>query len=71
MKNVERINIIMWYMGTILSTIGFGALLYGVSDASSKGWTNREIIAFLSISVITLLIFAFYSLKWSMKQCNK
>ena len=30
--------------GAILSTIGFGALLYGFSSAGSKGWSSAEVI---------------------------
>ena len=29
----------------ILSTVGFGSLLYGFSDAGNEGWANTEVIA--------------------------
>lgn len=49
--------------GVTISTIGFGTLLYGVSETSSKGWNNPEVIAFLIISFISLTVFVFYALK--------
>ncbi|UUZ90946.1 DHA2 family efflux MFS transporter permease subunit [Paenibacillus sp. P25] len=33
--------------GAILSTIGFGGLLYGFSEAGSKGWSSLIVVGFL------------------------
>src|SRR5699024_2617879 len=41
----------------ILSTLGFGGLLYGFSIAGSVGWTALETIISLTIGIITLSIF--------------
>lgn len=49
--------------GVMLSTIGFGALLYGVSNVSSKGWGSLHVYGFLIISVIALFLFVFSSLR--------
>ncbi|MBM7585132.1 EmrB/QacA subfamily drug resistance transporter [Bacillus pakistanensis] len=43
--------------GIILSTLGFGGLLYGFSSAGSLGWTSTEVITTLIIGVITLILF--------------
>ncbi|UXU54712.1 DHA2 family efflux MFS transporter permease subunit [Staphylococcus agnetis] len=43
--------------GIIFSTIGFGALLYGFSEAGNKGWGSFEIIAMLIIGVIFITAF--------------
>ncbi len=49
--------------GVILSTIGFGSLLYGVSNISSKGWDSPHVYAFLITAVIALTIFVFYAIR--------
>jgi len=46
----------------VFSTIGFGTLLYGISDASTDGWTSLKVLAFIGVGVISLLIFAFIEL---------
>ncbi|UQZ84790.1 Multidrug export protein EmrB [Paenibacillus konkukensis] len=43
--------------GAIFSTIGFGALLYGFSEAGSKGWTDVLVVCSFIIGVIFLLLF--------------
>ncbi|WP_419158082.1 DHA2 family efflux MFS transporter permease subunit [Rossellomorea sp. BNER] len=43
--------------GIILSTLGFGGLLYGFSSAGSLGWTSIEVITTLIIGIITLGLF--------------
>ena len=39
------------YRGIVYSTIGFGALLYGFSEAGNKGWGSTEIIIMFIIGV--------------------
>lgn len=58
LKNVaERIypKIDIW--GVILSTIGFGTLLYGFSSAGSKGWSSAEVVISFAIGVVSLTLF--------------
>ncbi|MBY7665374.1 DHA2 family efflux MFS transporter permease subunit [Staphylococcus agnetis] len=43
--------------GIIFSTLGFGALLYGFSEAGNKGWGSFEIIAMFIIGVIFITAF--------------
>ncbi|MDA8443106.1 MAG: DHA2 family efflux MFS transporter permease subunit, partial [Peptococcaceae bacterium] len=43
--------------GAVLSTIGFGGLLYGVSEAGNKGWGNDIVLSALGIGVVALIIF--------------
>ena len=41
------------YRGIVYSTIGFGALLYGFSEAGNKGWGSTEIvIMFINLEVL-------------------
>ncbi|WP_226579557.1 DHA2 family efflux MFS transporter permease subunit [Halobacillus litoralis] len=41
----------------ILSSIGFGGLLYGFTLAGNQGWTSVDTIAVLGIGAVTLTIF--------------
>ena len=46
----------------ILSTIGFGALLYGFSEAGGEGWTSIEVIVTLSVGVVAVGLFSWRQL---------
>lgn len=50
-------------LSVILSTIGFGALLYGFSSAGSLGFSSAIVISSLIIGVITIVIFTFRQLR--------
>ncbi|WP_085523754.1 DHA2 family efflux MFS transporter permease subunit [Tuberibacillus sp. Marseille-P3662] len=41
----------------ILSSLGFGSLLYGFSSAGNNGWSSTEVIIALIVGVITLGLF--------------
>ena len=63
LKNVaERTypKIDIW--GAILSTIGFGALLYGFSSAGGKGWSSAEVIVSIVVGVVSLILFTWRQL---------
>ncbi|UDI77629.1 DHA2 family efflux MFS transporter permease subunit [Staphylococcus taiwanensis] len=45
------------YQGIVYSTIGFGALLYGFSEAGNKGWGSAEIVTMFIIGVVFILLF--------------
>ncbi|WP_144462328.1 DHA2 family efflux MFS transporter permease subunit [Siminovitchia fortis] len=47
----------------ILSSIGFGSLLYGFSTAGDKGWDAPEVYGTIVIGVIALVIFVVRQLK--------
>lgn len=49
--------------GVILSTLGFGGLLYGFSDAGRDGWDSATVIACLAVGAASLLIFIVRSLR--------
>ncbi|MDR6121433.1 DHA2 family lincomycin resistance protein-like MFS transporter [Bacillus sp. SLBN-46] len=42
----------------ILSTIGFGGIVYGVSVAGEYGWTSTTVFGTIIIGVVALIIFA-------------
>jgi DHA2 family multidrug resistance protein len=49
--------------GVILSTIGFGVLLYAIQRGSSLGWGSGEVITLLVIGGIALLAFIIVELR--------
>ncbi|RIE02733.1 DHA2 family efflux MFS transporter permease subunit [Cohnella faecalis] len=44
-------------LGVIFSTIGFGGLLYGFSDAGSAGWDSPVVITCLVVGTLSLVLF--------------
>lgn len=50
-------------LSLILSSIGFGALLYGFSSAGDKGWSVPEVYGTIIIGVISLVIFILRQLR--------
>ncbi|NBD25131.1 DHA2 family efflux MFS transporter permease subunit [Paenibacillus glycinis] len=58
LKNVaERTYPKIDILGVVLSTIGFGVLLYGFSSAGSKGWSSAEVIVSLAAGLLALILF--------------
>ena len=45
-------------ISAILSTIGFGSLLYGFSSVGDKGWLSREVLGFLIVGIIFIVLFS-------------
>ncbi|MGG0168288.1 DHA2 family efflux MFS transporter permease subunit [Bacillus tropicus] len=44
-------------LSVLLSTIGFGCILYGFSSAGSKGWSNSVVISTIIIGLIVTMLF--------------
>lgn len=51
------------FASVILSTFGFGGLLYGVSTASSAGWDDPIVLTTLIVGAVSLVIFVVRQLK--------
>ncbi len=51
------------YFSLVLSTIGFGGLLYGFSSAGENGWSNPIVIATFIIGIIGVILFVLRQLK--------
>lgn len=47
----------------LLSTVGFGLILYGFSSAGSKGWDDAVVILCLSIGVVITALFSLRQIK--------
>jgi len=64
MKNVTRTSMTKLDMaGVVFSTIGFGGLLYGFSDAANDGWGSPRVIASLAAGILFLILFIWRELK--------
>lgn len=50
-------------LSIILSTLGFGGLLYGFSTAGNSGWTSMQVVLSLLIGALALVWFIFRQLK--------
>ncbi|OCT16343.1 MFS transporter [Paenibacillus pectinilyticus] len=44
-------------LGVIFSTLGFGGLLYGFSDAGADGWNSSTVVTCLIIGAVALILF--------------
>jgi len=50
-------------LSVVLSTIGFGALLYGFSRAGSLGWSDLEVVSTIGVGVLALALFSWKQFK--------
>ena len=58
LKNVtERSKPTFDTLGFITSTLGFGGLLYGFSEAGNKGWESGEVRVSLILGVVFIILF--------------
>ncbi|MEH7415410.1 DHA2 family efflux MFS transporter permease subunit [Neobacillus drentensis] len=53
----EKVNLRLDFLSVILSSIGFGGILYGFSSAGSKGWDSPEVYGTIMIGIISLFLF--------------
>lgn len=49
-------------LSVVLSTVGFGALLYGFSRAGTEGWSSAEVLVSLVAGVLALVLFTWRQL---------
>jgi EmrB/QacA subfamily drug resistance transporter len=50
-------------LSVALSTIGFGALLYGFSRTGSLGWSDMEVLSTMSVGIFALVLFSWKQMK--------
>jgi EmrB/QacA subfamily drug resistance transporter len=63
LKNVsERVNTKIDAASVALSTVGFGALLYGFSRAGSEGWSSTEVLVTIAAGIVALASFTWRQL---------
>jgi len=58
LKNVTKVTKPKFDMlSIVLSTIGFGGLLYGFSDAGTDGWGSTMVLSCLVVGTLSLILF--------------
>ncbi|MGE7988198.1 DHA2 family efflux MFS transporter permease subunit [Lysinibacillus fusiformis] len=50
-------------VSVLLSTIGFGLILYGFSNAGSHGWDDKVVISTIIVGIVTIAIFCLRQIK--------
>ncbi|HDR7735884.1 TPA: DHA2 family efflux MFS transporter permease subunit [Bacillus thuringiensis] len=64
LRNVsDRIKTKLNILSVILSTIGFGALIYGFSQAGSLGWSDIEVAGTITVGILALVLFSWKELR--------
>jgi EmrB/QacA subfamily drug resistance transporter len=53
----EKVDIKLDFLSMILSSVGFGSLLYGFSSAGTKGWDSPWVYGMIALGVVSLVIF--------------
>ncbi|WP_338787015.1 DHA2 family efflux MFS transporter permease subunit [Metabacillus sp. FJAT-53654] len=53
----EKVDIRLDIFSLLLSSIGFGGILYGFSSAGSKGWASPQVYLTIIVGIISLLSF--------------
>ncbi len=66
----EHVDVHLDIFSLLLSSLGFGGLLYGFSSAGSKGWDSPYVYGTLIIGVITLVWFILRQIKQEQPMLN-
>lgn len=66
----EKINKRLDFLSLILSSIGFGGLLYGFSSAGAKGWDSPYVYGTITAGVIALIWFILRQSKFESPMLN-
>jgi len=66
----EHVDVHLDTFSLLLSSLGFGGLLYGFSSAGSKGWDSPHVYGTLIIGVVTLVWFILRQLKLKQPMLN-
>ncbi|MFE8697177.1 DHA2 family efflux MFS transporter permease subunit [Cytobacillus sp. FJAT-53684] len=66
----EKVDIHLDIFSLLLSSIGFGGILYGFSSAGSKGWDSPLVYGTIAIGVISLVWFILRQLKLERPMLN-
>ncbi|WP_042456975.1 DHA2 family efflux MFS transporter permease subunit [Neobacillus dielmonensis] len=59
----EKLTMHLDFVSLLLSSIGFGGILYGFSTASSKGWDSPQVYGAIIIGVVSLAVFILTQLR--------
>ncbi|MBM7694105.1 EmrB/QacA subfamily drug resistance transporter [Peribacillus deserti] len=65
-----KVSIKLDFFSVLLSSVGFGGLLYGFSSAGSKGWDSPYVYSTITIGAIALAWFIFRQLRQEQPMLN-
>lgn len=57
-------------LSVVLSTIGFGGVVYGVSVGGDLGWTSTTVLGTIIVGLIALILFAIRQMKMAQPMLN-
>ncbi|MGD6942328.1 DHA2 family efflux MFS transporter permease subunit [Cytobacillus gottheilii] len=66
----EKVHLRLDIVSVILSSAGFGGILYGFSSAGSKGWDSLHVIIPLAVGVVSLVTFIIRQHKQTVPMLN-
>jgi EmrB/QacA subfamily drug resistance transporter len=66
----DKIDLRLDFFSVLLSSLGFGGLLYGFSSAGKKGWDSPEVYLTLVIGLVSLVWFILRQLKQEKPMLN-
>ncbi|PLR79844.1 MFS transporter [Bacillus canaveralius] len=66
----DKVELRLDFVSLLLSSAGFGGLLYGFSSAGSKGWDSPQVYGTLTIGAVSLLVFILRQLKQDRPMLN-
>ncbi|WP_059172623.1 DHA2 family efflux MFS transporter permease subunit [Bacillus sp. FJAT-27445] len=59
----EKVDIRLDFVSLVLSSVGFGGILYGFSSAGSKGWDSPYVYGTIAIGAVSLIVFILRQIK--------
>jgi EmrB/QacA subfamily drug resistance transporter len=59
----DKVDLRLDMVSLLLSSVGFGGILYGFSSAGSKGWSSPYVYVTITVGVISLVVFILRQLK--------
>ncbi|MGG3466973.1 DHA2 family efflux MFS transporter permease subunit [Neobacillus pocheonensis] len=66
----DKIDMRLDFLSVVLSSLGFGGILYGFSSAGKEGWDSPEVYGTIAIGVISLVLFILRQLKQERPMLN-
>ncbi|NWQ44360.1 DHA2 family efflux MFS transporter permease subunit [Bacillus sp. EB106-08-02-XG196] len=66
----EKVNIQLDFLSVLLTSVGFGGLLYGFSSAGKQGWDSPQVYLTIAIGAISLLVSILRQLKQDQPMLN-
>ncbi|WP_342431644.1 MDR family MFS transporter [Neobacillus sp. FSL H8-0543] len=66
----DKVDIKLDILSLLLSSAGFGGLLYGFSSAGNKGWNSPQVYGTIIIGVISLVVFVLRQSKLARPMLN-